>query len=186
MEGDVVGKEMDSGVPPAAGRHLNHAEPGPSPVSPGGRQNLAATRPALSGQARLRVRYAETDKMGVVYHTNFAIWFEVGRVELLRQLGFEYSAMEKQDNCHIPVVELRVRYRAPAWYDDEIVVHTSLRGARRSFLHFVYEIRRANGDSALLATGETTHIVVDRDLRRCPLPDKYTRAFGVARPGRNP
>ncbi len=133
----------------------------------------------IAGETKLRVRYAETDKMGVVYHTNFAIWFEVGRVELLRQLGFEYSNMENEDNCHIPVVDLRVRYKAPALYDDEIVIRTELKNVRRYLLHFGYEVSRCNRDQALLATGETTHIIVDRDLRRCPLPDKYMNAFGA-------
>ena len=76
---------------------------------------------SIWGETRLRVRYAETDRMGIVYHSNFVIWFEVGRVELLRQLGFQYSDMEQKDHCHIPVVDLRVRYKAPAQYDDEIV-----------------------------------------------------------------
>ncbi|MGH9571813.1 MAG: acyl-CoA thioesterase [Candidatus Angelobacter sp.] len=130
----------------------------------------------MAGETRLRVRYAETDKMGVVYHSNFVIWFEVGRVELLRQLGFEYSRMEKDDNCHIPVVDLRVRYKAPALYDDEIVVRTRLRNARQSLLHFAYEILRA-GDEMLLATGETTHIIVNDKFERCALPEKYLQAF---------
>ena len=131
---------------------------------------------AISGETRLRVRYAETDKMGVVYHSNFVIWFEVGRVELLRQLGFEYGRMEKDDNCHIPVVDLRVRYKAPALYDDEIVVRTRLANVRRSLLHFVYEIARA-GDDTLLATGETTHIIVNDKFEQCKLPEKYLKAF---------
>jgi acyl-CoA thioester hydrolase len=134
----------------------------------------------IVGETTLRVRYAETDKMGVVYHTNFAIWFEVGRVELLRHLGFEYSEMETQDNCHIPVVDLRVRYKSPALYDDEVVIRTELKNARRSLLHFGYEVKRCNGDQALLATGETTHIIVDRDLRRCQLPEKYMSAFAAS------
>lgn len=130
----------------------------------------------IAGETRLRVRYAETDKMGVVYHSNFVIWFEVGRVELLRQLGFEYSRMEKEDNCHIPVVDLRVRYKAPALYDDEIVIRTSLKNVRQSLLHFGYEVVRA-GDETLLAAGETTHIIVNNKFERCALPEKYLKAF---------
>jgi acyl-CoA thioester hydrolase len=128
------------------------------------------------GETRLRVRYAETDKMGVVYHSNFVIWFEVGRVELLRQLGFQYSEMEQQDNCHIPVVDLRVRYKAPAQYDDEIVVRTVLKNVRSSLLHFSYEVFRES-DRTLLATGETMHIIVDDKLARTALPEKYMKAF---------
>jgi acyl-CoA thioester hydrolase len=130
----------------------------------------------ISGETRLRVRYAETDKMGVVYHSNFVIWFEVGRVELLRQLGFQYSDMEKDDNCHIPVVDLRVRYKAPAQYDDEIIVRTQIKNVRSSLLHFSYEIFR-EPDRMLLATGETMHIIVDSKLERTTLPEKYLQAF---------
>jgi acyl-CoA thioester hydrolase len=131
----------------------------------------------ISGETRLRVRYAETDKMGVVYHSNFVIWFEVGRVELLRQLGFEYNRMEQEDNCHIPVVDLRVRYKAPAQYDDEIVVRTELKNVRSTLLHFAYEVFRER-DRLLLATGETMHIIVDHKFERCALPEKYMKAFG--------
>lgn len=137
----------------------------------------------LTGETTLRVRYAETDKMGVVYHSNFLIWFEVGRVELLRQLGFQYSDMEAQDDCHIPVVDLHVRYKAPARYDDEIVVRTRLKNVRPFLLHFSYEVIRA-GDQTLLAEGETMHIIVDNKLQRRPLPEKYMTAFGATR--RNP
>jgi len=130
----------------------------------------------ISGETKLRVRYAETDKMGVVYHSNFLIWFEVGRVELLRQLGFQYKEMEQQDNCHLPVVDLRIRYKAPAQYDDEIVVRTGIKRASASLLHFTYEILR-EGDRMLLATGESMHIVVDDKLVRTSLPEKYMNAF---------
>lgn len=136
------------------------------------------------GETRLRVRYAETDKMGVVYHSNYVIWFEVGRVELLRQLGFEYSNMEKQDDCHIPVVDLRVRYKAPAQYDDVIVIRTRLANVRASLLHFAYEVLRA-GDGALLATGETMHIIVDNQFQRRALPEKYLKAFAACRQEQN-
>jgi acyl-CoA thioester hydrolase len=138
----------------------------------------------LSGETKLRVRYAETDNMGVVYHSNFAIWFEVGRVELMRQLGLEYRTMEKDDNCHIPVVDLRVRYKAPALYDDEIVVRTRIANARQSLLHFTYEVLRA-GDQTLLATGETMHIIVDDKFQRRSLPEKYLKAFAPLRQKKN-
>ncbi|HEV7522461.1 MAG TPA: thioesterase family protein [Candidatus Angelobacter sp.] len=135
----------------------------------------------IVGETRLRVRYAETDKMGVVYHSNFVIWFEVGRVELLRQLGFQYKEMESEDNCHIPVVDLRVRYKAPAQYDDEIVVRTQIKNVRSSLLHFSYEIFRES-DRTLLATGETMHIIVDNKLERTALPEKYMQAFNGLKP----
>ena len=142
-------------------------------IEDGRREDL---KTKIWGETRLRVRYAETDKMGVVYHSNFVIWFEVGRVELLRQLGFQYSDMEAQDDCHIPVVDLRVRYKSPAQYDDEIVVLTQIKNVRSSLLHFSYEILR-EADRALLATGETMHIIVNSKLERTALPEKYMQAF---------
>ncbi len=130
----------------------------------------------MVGETKFRVRYAETDQMGVVYHSNFVIWFEVGRVELLRQLGFRYRDMEEQDDCHIAVVDVKLRYKAPARYDDEILVRTRLKNMRESLLHFTYEIVRAT-DGTLLCEGETTHIVVDSDFQKTQLPDKYLKAF---------
>ena len=133
----------------------------------------------MVGETTIRVRYVETDQMGVVYHSNFIIWFEVGRVELLRQLGFEYRDMELVDDCHIAVVDVRVRYKAPARYDDQIVVRTRLKNVRDSLLHFTYEVARAT-DGTLLAEGETTHLVVDKNMERKALPEKYQAAFKKA------
>jgi acyl-CoA thioester hydrolase len=129
-------------------------------------------------ETRVRVRYAETDKMGVVYHSNFIVWFEVGRVEMLRQLGFSYRDMEVDDDCHIAVVDVRVRYKAPARYDDEILIRTHLKNVRDSLMHFSYEILRAN-DQTLLAEGETTHLVVNSKFERTSLPEKYREAFAA-------
>ena len=133
----------------------------------------------MVGETTIRVRYAETDQMGVVYHSNFIIWFEVGRVELLRQMGFSYKEMEQQDDCHIAVVDVRCRYKAPARYDEQIVVHTELRNLRDSLLHFGYTVERA-ADGAVLAEGETTHLVVDRNFAKRPLPERYRAAFQAA------
>jgi acyl-CoA thioester hydrolase len=127
-------------------------------------------------ETRVRVRYAETDKMGVVYHSNHFIWFEVGRVELLRQLGFSYRDMEEQDGRFIAVVEAKCRYRAPARYDDEVVVRTELKNVRESVIHFGYELLRVD-DGTLLAEGETTHIVTDADMKVAALTEKYLTVF---------
>jgi acyl-CoA thioester hydrolase len=127
-------------------------------------------------ETRVRVRYAETDQMGVVYHANHFVWFEVGRVELLRQLGFSYRDMELNDGCYIAVVDARCRYKAPARYDDEVIVRTFLRNVRESVVHFGYELVRAS-DATLLAEGETTHVVTDARLKPTVLPDKYMKAF---------
>jgi acyl-CoA thioester hydrolase len=133
----------------------------------------------LVSETKIRVRYAETDKMGVVYHSNFIVWFEVGRVEMLRQLGFRYRDMEREDDCHIAVADVRVRYKAPARYDDEIVIRTRLKNARESLLQFTYEIERGD-DGTLLAEGETTHIVVDSKFEKSTMPQKYVKAFAKA------
>ena len=130
-------------------------------------------------ETTLRVRYAETDQMGVVYHSNYFVWFEVGRVELLRQLGFTYGEMESEDGCVIAVVDARCRYKSPARYDDEIVIRTHLKNIRESLIHFGYEAVRA-ADGALLAEGETTHIVVDSEMKIRALPEKYLLAFRAA------
>jgi acyl-CoA thioester hydrolase len=125
-------------------------------------------------QTRIRVRYAETDQMGVVYYANFFIWFEVGRVELLRQLGFQYKQMEIDDDCHIPVVEANCRYKSPARYDDDLLLETRILALRRSLIKFGYRLLRTEDHAAtLLAEGETTHVTVNRSLRRVPLPRKY-------------
>ena len=130
-------------------------------------------------ESRLRVRYAETDQMGVVYHSNHFVWFEIGRVELLRQLGFSYREMEHDDGCFIAVVDARCRYRAPAHYDDEIIVRTHLKNVRDSVIHFGYELVRV-GDGMLLAEGETTHIVTDAQMKMAALPEKYMQVFRAA------
>jgi len=141
--------------------------------------NPARNGNRLTCETRLRVRYAETDQMGVVHHGNHFIWFEVGRVELLRQMGFSYRDMEQVDGCHIAVVDACCRYKAPAHHDDEIVVRTYLKRVRSSVLHFGYEIFKAD-DHALLALGSTTHVVIDKDMKVIPLPDKYIRVFEAA------
>ena len=127
-------------------------------------------------ETRVRVRYAETDQMGVVYHANYLVWFEVGRVEFMRSLGLEYRRLEEEFGCLISVVEVQARYKLPARYDDELVLRTGIRELRGSILRIQYEIARA-ADGVLLTTGETTHIVVGRDMRRKPLPEPYERAF---------
>lgn len=130
-------------------------------------------------ETRLRVRYAETDQMGVVYHSNHLIWFEVGRVELLRQLGFSYRDMEREDGRYIAVGEAKCRYRAPVYYDEEVIVRTKLKNVRESVIVFAYELTRAL-DGALLAEGETTHIVTDSNMKVTGLPQKYLSVFRAA------
>jgi len=127
--------------------------------------------------ARVRVRYAETDQMGVVYHANYLVWFEVGRVELMREMGVEYRLMEQQDGAMIPVVEVTARYMAPARYDDVLLVRTVVAGIRGSIIRLRYMILRAD-DELLLCEGESVHLVVGRDMKMRPIPEKY--ATGLA------
>ncbi len=132
-----------------------------------------------------RVRYAETDQMGIVYYANYLVWFELGRVELLRSLGLTYSRLETDHGCILPVIEARCRYRAPARYDDEILIETRPAMMRGSVLKFAYRILRKAPEGAqqtgseqmLLAEGETVHVVCDDKLQRKPLPEKYAAAL---------
>src|SRR5260370_16544680 len=113
---------------------------------------MNSNRTQAVNETKLRVRYAETDQMGVVYHSNHFIWFEVGRVELLRQLGFSYRDMESRDNCFIAVAEAKCRYRAPVRYDEEVLVRTQLLNLRAPLIHFGYELPRAETASLLAQT----------------------------------
>ncbi len=119
-----------------------------------------------------RVRYAETDQMGVAYYANHFVWFEIGRSEFCRQRGFAYRRLEEEFGLYLVVVEARCRYLAPARYDDEIVIRTWLGDRRRRSLSFRYEIlHRADGRK--LAEGETVHVVVDREGRARTLPEPF-------------
>jgi acyl-CoA thioester hydrolase len=126
----------------------------------------------------LRVRYAETDKMGVVYHGNYYIYFEVGRVEYMRQRGVNYREMELHDDLFIVVAESKCRYCRPARYDDPLRIRTRVLAAKRRTIHFGYEVVH-DETGELLATGETTHVVCDSKGRPKTLPEKYRRHFEV-------
>jgi len=123
-------------------------------------------------ETRIRVRYAETDQAGVVYHSNFLIWMEVGRVELCRDYGFSYRDMERMSDAYLPVTEVRVRYRSPALYDDEILIRTRVVTLRSRAIKFAYQILRAT-DRTLLADGETDHIVRNGQGRARSFPPEF-------------
>jgi acyl-CoA thioester hydrolase len=136
---------------------------------------------------QVRVRYAETDQMGIVYYANYLVWFELGRVELLRSLGLAYSQLEKEHECILPVVEATCRYRSPAKYDDEILIETRPAMLRGSVLKFAYRILRKGAEGtepALLAEGETVHVVCDDQLKRKALPEHYAKALRELMPER--
>jgi len=127
-------------------------------------------------ETTVRVRYAETDRMGVVYHANFLIWFEIGRTEFCRARGFAYKEMEENDNAYLVVAEAYCRYKAPALYDDELVVRTHITELRRRSVRFGYEIYRPT-DGTIIAEGETGHVVTDRNSRVITLPESYRVAL---------
>jgi len=123
-------------------------------------------------EAPLRVRYAETDKMGVVYHANYLVWFEIGRTEFCRARGFSYRDMEENENAFLVVAESYCRYKAPAYYDDVLVVRTHITELRRRSLRFGYEIVR-DPDGTVIAEGETGHVVTDANGRVRSLPPGF-------------
>lgn len=126
---------------------------------------------------QIRVRYAETDGMGVVYYGNYLTWFEVGRTDLLRQLGESYREIEENERIHLPVIEARCRYHKPARYDDLVDIVTRASRPSRARLQFDYELSRAQ-DGVLLASGTTLHVAVGRDGRPCRLPQKLQELLG--------
>ncbi|HWZ32402.1 MAG TPA: thioesterase family protein [Bryobacteraceae bacterium] len=130
-------------------------------------------------ETRVRVRYAETDQMGVVYHANYLVWMEVGRVEYCRAAGIRYRDMEREDGILLAVVEVNCRYLAPALYDEEVIVRTWIEQAHPRLLRFAYEMMDA-ATQRVLATGETKHIFCDRERRPMKLPEKYRTAFGIS------
>jgi acyl-CoA thioester hydrolase len=122
------------------------------------------------GRATTRVRYPETDRMGVAHHTHFLVWFELGRTELMRDLGCPYSEVEEKDGILFPVAEAGARYLAPAGYDEVLEITTRLVSALGARVRFEYEIARV-ADGTQIATGFTVHAAVGRDGRPRRLPE---------------
>lgn len=129
-------------------------------------------------ETRLRVRYAETDQMGVVYYANYLVWMEIGRVELVRSRGFRYKDLEQAEGLYLSVIEVNCRYLHPARYDQEIVVHTDVTKSSSRIVEFGYEIRAVEPDR-LLAEGSTRHIWLNREWRPARLPERYSRILQV-------
>jgi acyl-CoA thioester hydrolase len=124
----------------------------------------------------VKVRYAETDQMGVVYYANYLVWFEVGRVAWCDARGFRYSDLEGQHDRMMMVAEATCRYRAPARFEEEILIRTAVAAATDKVVRFHYELRR-KGTGEFLASGETAHVVVDGTLRPARLPAEYRKFF---------
>jgi acyl-CoA thioester hydrolase len=123
-------------------------------------------------ETQVRVRYAETDKMGVVHHSNYLVWFELGRSEYCRSKGFSYREMEEKDNAMMVVAETYCRYKSPAHYDEELTIRTRVAEMRTRTMRFVYEVYRESDDT-LLAEGETLHVVTDTNKKVRSIPENY-------------
>jgi len=123
-------------------------------------------------ETQIRVRYAETDKMGIVHHSNYLVWFEFGRSEFCRARGFSYKEMEEKDNALMVVAEAYCRYKSPAYYEDVLTLRTKISDIRSRSIRFIYEIYRS-ADQILLAEGETLHLVTDENKKVRSLPQIY-------------
>ncbi len=126
--------------------------------------------------SKVRVRYAETDQMGVVYHSNFLVYFEIARTDYFRQFGFTYRELEKE-GVFMPVTECFCRYDQSAYYDDELDIVTTLEMMSRLKLRFHYEVYRNNSEK--IAEGYTMHIPVNSSGKPCKIPAAYLAAFPV-------
>lgn len=126
---------------------------------------------------RIRVRYAETDQMGIVYYANYLVWMEVARVDYCRAIGFHYREMEGEDGILLAVAESHCRYLSPARFDEEIAIVTTAPEANRRMVTFDYEM---TCEGRRVARGQTRHIFLNRELRPVRLPDKYAGLFGIS------
>ena len=129
-----------------------------------------------TSRSTVRVRYAETDKMGVVYYANYFVWFEVARADLLRSLGWSYREME-HTGVSLPVIEAHCEYHRPARYDDELEISAEGRRLSPVRMAFTYEVRRVD-DPSLVASGRTVHAALDAAGRPCRLPERLREVFG--------
>jgi len=121
--------------------------------------------------SQVRVRYAETDQMGVAYYANYFVWFEVGRSQYCNDCGFSYRDMERETGLFLIVAEDNCRYKNPARYEDELIIRTRVTESTRRTLRFSYEIERSNGDQ--IAIGETLHVLINGEGRPSSFPQKY-------------
>lgn len=124
---------------------------------------------------KIRVRYAETDMMGYVYYGNYATYFEVARVESIKQLGFNYRKME-DEGIALPVLEFKIKYYKPAFYDDELTIKTTVTELPKARIHFVYQTINANND--VINEAETTLVFVNKLTQKpCAAPADFTAAI---------
>ena len=127
-------------------------------------------------ESRIRVRYKETDQMGIAHHSNYIVWFEIGRTDLCRATGFSYSAIEERGFILV-VTEVTCRYRVPFRYDDEVLIRTAVAETTSRSMRFAYELRDSSGAN-VCATGSSNHLWLDRETRKpVRADDEVMRAF---------
>ena len=145
-----------------------------------GSSNPAETDSSISSNSwvstEVRVRYAETDQMGLVYYANYLVWFEVGRAEFCRQRGFAYRDFEQENDAYLAVAEAQCRYHTPARYDDLLLIRTRVEQFRKRTVRFAYEVVRKDPHT-VLATGSTLHVVLDSQGRPKSFPAAYRDYF---------
>lgn len=117
----------------------------------------------------IRIRYEETDRMGVVYYANYFVWFEIARTEYFRKRNLSYRELEEKKGLYLMVVDAYCDYKAPATYDDLVFAETTMESIKNTSLQFVYKIFR---DSALLATGRTTHVFTNKSGKPIKIPEE--------------
>lgn len=127
----------------------------------------------MVNQTKIRVRYKETDQMAVVYHSNYLVWFEIGRTEFFRELGLDYKIMEAEDIL-VPIVDVRCSYKSPALYDDELIIKTKIVEVKSVKVKFEYEIIR---DKSILATGYSVHAFTSKDFKIINLRKQYANIY---------
>ena len=125
---------------------------------------------AQTTESRFRVRYAETDQMGMAYYANYLVWMEVGRSDYCRECGFSYGDLERNEQAFLTVAEARCRYLTAARYDDEILVETGITRLSRRVVEFSYKIKKG---PALLAEGRTVHVVIGPNGKPRSMPNRY-------------
>jgi acyl-CoA thioester hydrolase len=134
------------------------------------KKEIADSR-SYTSVSKVKVRYAETDQMGVAYYANYIVWFEVARSQYCNDCGFSYRDMERETGLFLIVAESYCRYKTPARYEDDLIVRASIRELTRRTVRFVYEIERDDG--AMIATGETLHVLMNGEGRPSSMPEKY-------------
>jgi len=125
-------------------------------------------------RTELRVRYKETDQMGVVYYSNYLVWFEVARTDFFRNKGLSYNKLEKEDKIYLPVVEANCRYKSPIRYDDVVIVETTLKEMFGKKITFEYIVKV---EGKIKTKGYTKHVFVDKTGSPINIPEKILKAF---------